>query len=267
VRVFNLSAGGARAADVYGALRRLRQRLDGSRQGTQNLLIVLDSNVIFFSRRQSQPPMLFPCLLDAIPDAEGLRQRLSLPAPPRPAEQRLSLWLVDNLYLFQQRRRLAQSLFGGPPREALRERLQTLHHPSNQPVLVKEDYARYAPNYDFIPLDSPEALNYAATEELAGFLGQQKDLRVLVVMTPHNHARLGAITDTDSYRSLSAAVAAVFRGHGVPFVSYDHTPAITASMFLDLDHLTAAGNYALALLLAGDLVRLLAVDNIHHAVR
>jgi lysophospholipase L1-like esterase len=45
----------------------------------------------------------------------------------------------------------------------------------------------------------------------------------------------------------------VFRSAGVRFVSYDRDPGIVTEMFLDLDHLTAAGNQALAARIAGDL--------------
>jgi lysophospholipase L1-like esterase len=76
-------------------------------------------------------------------------------------------------------------------------------------------------------------------------------------MTPHNHAQLGAIADTAAFRSLSAAIAELFQRSGVAFVSYDRNPVIRTDMFLDLDHLTASGNQALADLLAQDLAQYL----------
>lgn len=267
VRAFNLSVGGARAADVYGMLRRLSTRLRSAAapqrrsasQGEDDLVVVASSNVIFFSRRHSQPPMLFPCLLDDLPAADPLRQRLSLPPTAHAVERQLSQWLAEHVYLYQQRRRLAEAIFGGPPRPALREHLQRLLHgpPGSAHALAVQNYAQYAPNYDFIPLASSEAVNHQVTEEMARWLARESGLRVLVVMTPHNHARLGAITDTAAYRGLAAAVAGTFQRTGVPFASYDRDPAMTAELFLDLDHLTAAGNRALAERLAHDLAALL----------
>jgi lysophospholipase L1-like esterase len=52
---------------------------------------------------------------------------------------------------------------------------------------------------------------------------------------------------------VEAEVAAAFRGAGVPFVSFDRDPALLSEHFLDLDHLTAAGNRALAQRLAAEL--------------
>lgn len=258
VRVWNLSMGGARAADVYGALRRMQLRLAMKPRGLDDLVVVLSSNLIFFSRRHSQPAMLFPCLLDDVQDASALRQHLKLPTPEPPAERWLSRQLSQHLYLFQQRRHLAEFFFGGAPRPMLRERLKRglAHAPSatEQPI----DYARYAPNYDFIPLDSPDAVNLEVSVELARYLAASPSLRSLVVLTPHNHARLGTITDTAAYRETSAAVAALFSRAGVRFVSYDRDPRFGADMFLDLDHLTAVGNQALADRLAGDLSALAA---------
>jgi hypothetical protein len=253
--VWNLSMGGARAADVYGALRRMQQRLAAQPHRhddrLDDLVVVLSSNLIFFSRRHSQPPMLFPCLLDDVRDAEALRRRLALPAPPPAGERYLSQLLSRHLYLFQQRRRLAEFCFGGAPRPMLRERLKRGLSAGAATTTQPIDYARYAPNYDFIPLDSPGAVNRQVSEELARYLAASQ-LPAIVVMTPHNHARLGAITDNAAYRKTAADVAALFTRAGVRFVSHDRDPRLGVDMFLDLDHLTAAGNQVLAELLAQD---------------
>lgn len=253
VRVWNLSMGGARAADVYGALRRMQLRLEAQPRRLDELVVVLSSNLIFFSRRHSQPPMLFPCLLDDVQDVSALRQRLKLPAAEPQAERWFSRLLSRHLYLFQQRRHLAEFFFGGAPRPMLRERLKRGFSRGGAATEQPIDYARYAPNYDFIPLDSPDAVNLEVSVELARWLAASPSLRAMVVLTPHNHARLGAITDTAAYRDTALAVAALFRRSGVHFVSYDRDPRFGADMFLDLDHLTAAGNQELAERLAGDL--------------
>ncbi len=250
VRVFSLCAGGARAADVYAMVRRLQNRLQSSPRGNRDLYVVLSSNLIFFSRRHSQPEMLFPCLREP---ADGA------------LEHRLARWLAAHVYLYQQRRRLAEFLFGGPPRPALRQGLQAFvkRHSRAETAAEIVDYRQYAPNYDFIPLHSPEARNYQSTQQMAQWLAVQRrlsGLRALVILAPHNHVRLGSITDTAAYRDLSAALADLFQGAGVPFASYDRDPVFIPEMFLDLDHLTAAGNRALAARIVADLAKLEAVQ-------
>lgn len=276
VRVFSLAAGGAHASDVYGLVRRLLVRLEATPAQTRNLVVVLSSNVVFFSRRQSQPTMLAPCLLDGIRDAYPLRRQLSLPVEPSPLERRLASWLASHFYLYQQRRKLAESWFGGPPRQALRESLQRGLRRGLTPDEPRELGNRswrlrglsgesYAPNYDFIPPASKDALNYRATEELAAWLGRHPELPVLVMLNPQNHALVGAYTRRAEYQALTAAIESSFRGQGVRYVSYDRDPGISPEMFLDNDHLTAAGNRALARKIAVDVAAafrsLISVDN------
>lgn len=279
VRVFSLAAGGAHASDVYGLLRRLLVRLEATPLQTRNLAVVLSSNVIFFSRRQSQPAMLAPCLLDGLPDADPLRRQLSLPAEPSPLERRTATWLAGHVYLYQQRRHLAEAWFGGAPRQALREGLQRgfKRSPTEEPPELRNRSWRlrglsgegYAPNYDFIPLSAREALNHRATEALAGWLGRQRqrqpELPVLVMLNPQNHALVGAHTSRPEYQALTTAIEACFHRQGVRYVSYDRDPDISSELFLDNDHLTAEGNRILAQKLAVELAAsfkgLISVDN------
>lgn len=282
VRVFSLSAGGAHAGDVYGMLRRLMVRLEATPAQTRNLIVLLSSNVVFFSRRQSQPAMLAPCLLDGIDDAVPLRSQLSLQPEPPSLERRIASWLAGHVYLSQQRRHLAEAWFGSPPRQAVREVLQRGFRrelPGDEPPGQRNrswrlrglSGERYAPNYQFIPIPSKEALNYLATEELAAWLGRHPQLPAMVLLSPQNHALVGAYTGQPEYQKLTAAIGDCFRTKGVRYVSYDRDPAISAEMFLDNDHLTAEGNRALAHELAGEVVAsfrdLIPIDNREGAVR
>lgn len=280
VRVWTLAAGGARAIDVYAMLRRVERVLRAGRRGTQGMLLVVSSNAIFFSQRHRQPVMAYPCL--AMELASGDADQGDLPAAARLAvpgardsglarlEHKLLAAATARVYLLQQRRRLAERLFGGPPRLALREGLQELLHrrslrrPTDSSLTAAElaaaelrqrdrpwterglSAAQFAHSYDFVPLDSPDAVNLQWTQALARWLGGQHELAALAVLVPQNHALLGSLAAGPAYDAVGLAVATAFARAGVPFVSYDRDPALVSEHFLDLDHLTAAGNRALA---------------------
>lgn len=269
VRVWSLGEGGSHAADLYAAFRRLMRQAP-----PRPLLVVLNSNIIFFSRRHANPPMLYPCLADTLgPEDDDLRAALRLPPPADPVEAALTRAVTRHVYLFQQRRRLGEALFGGPPRDRLRDGLLGALNRLRQPRGVTSDdpnlpwsargltAAQYAPNYDLIPFDSPEARNLALTRRLAGLLaaprraGRAADpgVSVFVFLTPHNHGLLGALADNPGYHAASAAIGAIFRERGVPFRSYDGDALVADRYFMDLDHLTADGNRRLAGLLLEDL--------------
>lgn len=277
-RVWALAAGGARAIDLYAMLRRVDKALRAGRRGTRGVLVVVSSNLIFFSQRHLQPAMAYPCLaaeLEQAGAASGIDDpRLRLGAKAESGlgrlEHRLLKLATAHIYVLQQRRRLAEALFGGPPRLALRERLQELHHrgkhaapagggPDEQALRDRPWTARnltaaqFAASYDFVPLDSPAAVNFLWTRVLAGWLGAHPDLGAVAVLLPQNHALLGALAEGPAYTAVTDAVAAAFARAGVPLFSYDRDPAIASEHFLDLDHLTAAGNRALAGRLAREL--------------
>jgi hypothetical protein len=224
----------------------------------RGLLLVVSSNLIFFSQRHRQPALAYPCLAAELPGA----------GPPdssyKKLEQKLLAASTAHLYLLQQRRRIAEALFGGPPRLALRERLQLFYHglraqratapgaddrPWSERGLLA---AQFATSYDFVPLDSPEAENWRWTRELASWLSGR--LPALAILVPQNHWLLGPLAEGPAYDGLAARIAGAFAAAGVPFVSYDRDPALQSAHFLDLDHLTAAGNQVLAARLAADLV-------------
>ena len=281
IRVWTLAAGGARATDVYAMLRRIERALRAGRRGTQGVLLVVSSNAIFFSQRHRQPAMAYPCLAAELAELGDAEQhdltpaaRLVVPGVRDSGLARLEHKLLAaataRIYLLQQRRRLAEQLFGGPPRLALREGLQALlhHRPAhreNDPALTAAERAQaelrqrdrpwterglsaaqFAKSYDFVPLDSPDAVNLQWTRVLARWLGGQPELAALAVLVPQNHALLGSLAAGPTYDAVGSAVAAAFARAGVPFVSYDRDPALVSEHFLDLDHLTAAGNRALA---------------------
>ena len=85
------------------------------------------------------------------------------------------------------------------------------------------------------------------------------------MLNPQNHALVGVYTRRAEYQALTAAIESSFRGQGVRYVSYDRDPGISPEMFLDNDHLTAAGNRALARKIAVDVAAafrsLISVDN------
>lgn len=285
VRVWTLAAGGARAIDVYAMLRRTERALRAGQRGTQGLVLVVSSNAIFFSRRHRQPAMAYPCLAaelsveDSDPSEVPPSARLVVPGTGESGlvrlEHKLLAAATARVYLLQQRRRLAEWLFGGPPRLALREGLQGLLHrrPRTERALTAAEQAaaelrqrdrpwterglsatQFKSSYDFVPLDSAEAVNQQWTQVLARWLGRQRDLPALAVLVPQNHALLGQLAAGPAYDAVGAAVAAAFQRAGVPFVSYDRDPALGSEHFLDLDHLTAAGNRALAGRLLQELV-------------
>ena len=283
-RVYNLAAGGAHAADVLGAVRRLHAALSPRPQGLRHLRVLLSTNPIFFSRRHSQPPLLYPCLFDAEPQDLGpldrardgvpsaaLRGRLGLPHPPDAVTRTTAHFLAQHLYLYQQRRRMAAALLGSdaPPATALHDRLRALplHRPparGTSPTAAAADSpwhvrgmtaSHFASSYDLIPTASDLAVNWQATVELARWLAAHRDLAVQVQQVPQNHHMMAAYTGTPAYRALSDQLAALFAAAHLPYVSHDGAPQLTRDHFQDLDHLTAAGNRALAALLADDLLQ------------
>ncbi|MFO0576669.1 MAG: hypothetical protein U1A78_21905 [Polyangia bacterium] len=299
VRVYTLAEGGARAADQYAALRRLAAGLaalpaaaagapeasvSASGHGRRPLVILLSSNVLFYSQRHRQPALLFPCLGDWLDDEPELRARLGLPAPAAGAlldriERRLTVALTRGLYLFQQRRRVSERLFGGdglPPRQALRERLVASArrlHGSPSPSTAGEDVAlrnrpwserglkpsQFRAHYDLVPPGAPEATNLLASAHLARYLGAHPELPVTVVELAQNHALVGPWTASPAYAALQDGLAARFTAAGVRVLRYDRHPALRSNDFIDQDHLSAEGNRRLAALLAADLApRLLA---------
>ncbi|MCS6913204.1 MAG: hypothetical protein RMK29_04740 [Myxococcales bacterium] len=261
VRVWNLGQGGVRAADQLAALRQMEAALGARRQ---KLFVVLSSNVVFFSRRHRSPPMLYPCLGSYLRGDRELEALLRLPPPAPALERYLAEWLARHLFLFGQRRRLAEALLGGPPREALRERLlQGLAHlglrpggdattDPNLPWTGRGLRAeQFRASYDFIPPESPEAINHLMTRRLARHLAGWGQA-ALVVLMPQNHGLLGPLADGAAYHATVAAIARTFAEAAVPFRSYDGL--VADSLFTDADHLTAQGNQRLAELLAEDLV-------------
>jgi len=274
-RVHNLSAGGAHAADQLAALLGLVQRLSPQPMGLQNLVVVLSVNPIFFSRRHSQPPALYPCLFEDLSDAvlggsataDALRRSLVVPRPAPEYERTAAQLLARTWYLYQQRRRIGEATF------ALRDTLHAAmaarrhgHTPqalataaqrSNQPWFSQGLSAeRYATSYDFLAFDDPQAHNMHLTARLAAWLARHPELSVLVEQVPQNHALVGEYTARPAYQAWARHVATIFRSAGLPYVSHDRSAALTSEQFQDLDHLTAQGNDTLAMLLADDLVAL-----------
>lgn len=265
LRVYSLGEGGAHAADLYAAYLRLQAALAAEPTApggpARPLIVVLNSNIIFFSRRHANPPMLFPCLADGLPpESADVRALLRLPPPPDAIEAGLTRLATRHVYLLQQRRRLGELLFGGPPRDRLRDLL--IHALRRGPEATGDpnlpwtarglSAAQYAASYDLIPLDAAEATNLQLTRRLSQILAAPRPGQaVFVFLTPHNHGLLGALADNPAYHAASAAIGAVFRERGVPFRSYDGQ--VDAGLFMDLDHLTADGNRRLAQLLAADL--------------
>lgn len=266
-RVHNLSSGGAHAGDQYGALLRLQARLSSQALGLQRLLVVISVNPIFFSARHSQPPLSFPCVWDDLPDdaaplSPDLRRRLGLSPPPAGWHRELSLGLARGSYLVQQRRRLGEIVFADHATlgDFLRAGLLRLRPPHRSASLAAEQpwSARglradsYRASYDFLPVGSPAALNAELTAHLARFLAAHRDLAVLVEQVPQNHYMMDPLTESDSYRALGQHLRDLFVGSGLPYRSHDRAPELRSEHFTDLDHLTAAGNAALAALLARD---------------
>ncbi len=276
-RVHNLSAGGSHAADQYGALIRLHRRLSAQPMGLTNLLVVLSTNPIFFSRRHSQPTATYPCVFEELADdalggsnrADALRRRLGLPRPAPVLEQWMASGLVRVWYAYQQRRKMAEALYAGQSSlpDALRVHHERLRGPGaaafpttkdpNQPWFAKGlTAAQYASSYDFLPNDDPLAYNAQLTVELAAWLAQHRSLSVLVEQVPQNHHLMGPYTQTPSYQALTQQIAAWFALAGVPFRSHDGAVDLTSEQFQDLDHLTGRGNATLAAYLAADIVAL-----------
>lgn len=274
VRLWNLGRGGSRPADLYGAFLELEPLLGTGRP--PDLLVVMNSNIIFFSRRHALPAMLYPCLAERFAAERDLLSLLKVPAGPGPVER----WLVEQVtrgfYLYQQRRRLDEWLFGGPPRQVLLEHFLGLRSrlrsrlpappragtggaaeernlPWDQRHLER---AQFAASYDLQPPADRRTPNWEPLRRLARALARHPR-QAFVFLTPQNHGLIGPLGETPVYRETAQAIAAAFAGAGVPFRSYDGDALVEDRLFTDLDHLNADGNRRLAELLAADLARLL----------
>jgi hypothetical protein len=206
-------------------------------------------------------------LLDDLPPGTApltpdLRRRLGLSPPPAGWHRRLSAGLARGSYLVQQRRRLGEIVFGDHATlgDFLRAGLLRLRPPIRNASLVADQpwSARglradsYRASYDFLPVASPDALNAELTTQIARFLSTHRELAVLVEQVPQNHHMMDPLTGSDSYRALQQHLRDLFLTAGLPYRSHDRTPELRSEHFTDLDHLTAAGNAALAALLARD---------------
>ncbi|HMU39626.1 MAG TPA: hypothetical protein PKE31_11510 [Pseudomonadota bacterium] len=281
-RVFSYSKSAARAWDQLAAVRTLEERLLHTRKGLQNVVLVVSTNPVFFSRRFSAEAMNYPCLANALEPAME-RNSLGLPAGAQPG-----LWeasdaflgkLAARLYLFQQRRRIAENWFGGPVRIRLREWLVSLgkrretdphtkmwaQHAAEQRNLPWNmrgiDRDSYRADCDFLQRESPKAWNWRGTEALFSHLGTRKGVSVLVFVTPHNHFLLGPLSDGNDYRKLQSELENLAKHNLLSVVNYDRHPDLKSEHFVDIDHENLDGNRVLARLLARDLLKLFDNDN------
>jgi len=273
VRVHNLSAGGAHAGDQLGALLGLRERLAGQPRGLGRLLVVISTNAIFFSRRHSQPPLSFPCVFEDLdpalsPLSPDLQRRLGVSAPPPRWHRQLAAGLARGLYLYQQRRRAGELVFGQHTSLSDFLRAGLLHlrpgptlgsAPVDQPWFSQGLSAeRFRESYVLIPPSAPEALNAELTLQLASYLAAHRELLALIEQVPQNHHMMTQLASDASYRGLLDWTRAAFSSRGLMYRSHDGAPELAREHFTDLDHLTVAGNQALARLLADDIAELLA---------
>ena len=274
IRVWSVSMSAARAADQLAALHILYDRLRAGRQGTRDLVIVLSSNLLFFSKRFASESMNYPCLSYALAEDGLLLRRLGLPNPNRGLWSRSDAWLAQamaHLYLFQQRRHVAELLVGGPLRPRLRElltrALRRLHGPKEVPIVIdakvrnrpwfERDHKResFVAHYDYLPSDSSAAWNWIATRALIDFLQQHRDLQTLVMVNPHNHYLIGPLGETDGYRNLVTEIKQTVQAAGLAVADYDRRPELRSEHFLDIDHFTRDGNQVLSAMIAEDVAK------------
>lgn len=274
VRAWSISNSAARAADQLAALKILHARLTKTSKGLRDLVVVISSNPLFFSRRFASDAMNYPCLSYALADDPLLLRKLNIPSPSK------GLWgdsdaylgtLFSHLYLFQQRRNVAEKWVGGPLRPRLRELVthgvRRLSGQKEWQVVVDEktrnrpwfqrDHKRdsFSAHYDFLKSDSPAAWNWTATRALFSYLHSHPELATLVMINPHNHFFIGPLGDTDGYRTLIAQLAQEASRQGVFLADYDRNPALQSEHFLDIDHFTRDGNLVLSSLIAGDVAK------------
>ncbi|MBL9043550.1 MAG: hypothetical protein JNM83_18195 [Myxococcales bacterium] len=280
VRVWSVSMSAARAADQLAALKILYDRLRTTRKGTRDLVVVVSSNLLFFSKRFSAESMNYPCLSYALADDGLLLRRLGMPTPNK------GLWttsdaflsqVASHLYLFQQRRHLAEWLAGGPLRPRIREgltragrRLHGQHQAEvvpqgalgaklrNRPWFEREHRREsFVTHYQYLPSRSPLAWNWTATRALVEFLRSHRDLQTLVMVNPHNHFLIGPLGETPDYRNLVTEIERTVQGAGLVAANYDRRPELRSEHFLDIDHFTRDGNQVLSSLIATDVAALL----------
>ncbi len=275
VRAWSISMSAARAADQLAAIRVLRDRLLKTPKGLRDLVLVVSSNPLFFSRRFSSEAMNYPCLSYAIADDALLLRKLNIPSPQK------GLWgdsdaylgsLAAHLYLFQQRRHIAERLVGGPLRPRLREILthgvRRLQGQKELQVVIdakvrnrpwfERDHKResFTAHYDFLASESPLAWNWIATRALFAYLREHRELSTLVMVNPHNHFFIGPLGETTGYHSLIAALHQAAQAEGIPLADYDRHAALRSEHFLDIDHFTSDGNRVLSALIAADVAKL-----------
>ncbi len=277
VRAWSISMSAARAADQLAAIRVLRERLLKTPKGLRDLVLVVSSNPLFFSRRFASEAMNYPCLAYAIAEDGLLLRKLGIPSPSKGLWADSDAYLstaAAHLFLFQQRRHIAERLVGGPLRPRLREiltrsarRLQGQKEAQvvvdakmrNRPWFLR-DHKResFTAHYDYLASDSPSAWNWIATRALFSYLRDHPDLQTLVMVNPHNHYFVGPLGEKSGYRNLISALHEAARTNGIPLADYDRDPALRTEHFLDIDHFTSDGNRVLSGLIAQDVAKLVA---------
>lgn len=277
VRAWSISNSAARAADQLAAIKILHERLSHSPKGLRDLVLVVSSNPLFFSRRFASEAMNYPCLSYALSDDALLLRKLNIPSPSKGLWGDSDAYLgtqLAHLYLFQQRRNVAERVFGGPLRPRLRELLthgvRRLSGQKETKVVIdakvrnrpwfERDHKRdsFVAHYDFLPSQSPMAWNWIATRALFSYLHSHPELSALVMVNPHNHHFIGPLGETDSFRTLIAELKQTAQAEHIYLADYDRHPALRSEHFLDIDHFTRDGNQVLSALISQDVAKLLA---------
>lgn len=241
----NLSYEGGSAANSYAMLRVLQAARVTPRA------VVFNVNLKEFNAEDSAYQKLYPAVERLAWNALGAEERARLTAvTPRDGEARLARTVEAVWQVYGMRSDLRETVFGRPDAAsallALVERFSGAA--ARRAAAHRATPESFEGAYDLSPLDDANVEVYFL-RRLARTLRDER-VTAYALLTPTNHRLLHAYIDVPEYREQLAYVSAVLRRYGVRVLDYDR--ALPSGDFIDNDHLTAAGNAALAGLLARD---------------
>lgn len=247
VRVWNLAIPGSKPGDIYYTLRRI--------EPLQPDAVVLDFNIISYSRLDSPKPVAFPWLYlddglpaDAVKVVDKYQQKSTA---DRIAE------FVDKIWpLYHYREFLNALLFQGHPRKQLEQALSSCFHrlsrtpeaPGKPDKAALRDSVAYM--YDAYPVDPQTNNGYRMSAVLLDYL-KEKDEPAVVFLTDQNADILGDLLTNNVYRQKAQAIDRLLRESGRPYLNF--TGKIPLNDFADNVHLNPDGNRLVAGQLAASL--------------
>lgn len=242
--VENLAFEGGSTANTYALLKLILSRPRRPRA------VVFNVNLKEFNSADSAYQTLYPALERLAWPLLTIKERDLLKQTQIPSfDQNADIMLSEVWALYGMRSDVREALFNdvdaaSAVKNALRNvsgenfRAKQIHRPTPD---------KFFGTYDLSPLDNSN-VEVVFLRKTVSLLHAER-IPAFVILTPQNHTLLHDYIDTPEYRAQLTYVAAIAKASELHVVNLDH--AFSARDFIDNDHLTAAGNERLAVILSG----------------